>query len=112
MSFRPFCDVLWFESHAPVLADAARFASAVHAVHPSALLAYNLSPSFNWALLPDDAVRSLQRELGKLGFCWQFITLAGHPTQRHTLSTRDTSRVAQLLTWSLPSPAFSLVGPP
>lgn len=67
------------ETKAPLLAEAKQFAEGVHAVNPHAMLAYNLSPSFNWsgAGLADDNIARLQTELGKLGFCWQFITLAG-----------------------------------
>ena len=77
LAFRPYCDVLWMETKSPVLEDAVHFSSAVHAVYPQAMLAYNLSPSFNWTAMGDAAIRGLQTELGSLGFCWQFITLAG-----------------------------------
>ena len=77
LAYRPYCDVLWMETKAPVLSDAAAFASAVHSVYPDAMLAYNLSPSFNWTAMGDSTIRSLQAELGRLGFCWHFITLAG-----------------------------------
>jgi isocitrate lyase len=79
LAFSPYCDVLWMETKSPILSEAAQFASAVRAVHPQAMLAYNLSPSFNWdaAGLRDAEIRSLQLRLGQCGFCWQFITLAG-----------------------------------
>ena len=70
VSYSPYADVLWMETKAPVLEDAAAFANAVHAAYPHALLAYNLSPSFNWTSMGDDAIRSLQTQLSRLGFCW------------------------------------------
>jgi isocitrate/methylisocitrate lyase len=79
IAFSPYCDVLWMETKSPILSEAQHFASAVRAVHPHAMLAYNLSPSFNWdaAGLCDEEIRQLQLELGRCGFVWQFITLAG-----------------------------------
>ena len=77
VAFRPYCDVLWMETKSPVLSEAVHFARSVHSRHPSALLAYNLSPSFNWTDMGDAAIRSFQSELGAVGFVWMFITLAG-----------------------------------
>jgi isocitrate lyase len=60
------------------MADARKFADAIHAEHPGKLLAYNCSPSFNWKRhLDDDAIARFQRELGEMGYAFQFITLAG-----------------------------------
>lgn len=75
----PYADLIWMETSKPVIKDAKRFADAVHKVHPHQLLAYNLSPSFNWddAGMSDAEIESFTTELGKLGFVWQFITLAG-----------------------------------
>jgi len=79
IAFAPYADLLWMETKKPILAQAREFAEGVHAVYPEQWLAYNLSPSFNWeaAGLNSDDMKSYVWELGKLGFCWQFITLAG-----------------------------------
>jgi isocitrate lyase len=78
-AFSRFADILWMESSKPNLAQAEVFAKGVLAVRPTQMLAYNLSPSFNWdaAGMSDEQIRSFIWDLGKLGFCWQFITLAG-----------------------------------
>eukprot|EP00339_Tiarina_fusa_P018569 CAMPEP_0117022520 /NCGR_PEP_ID=MMETSP0472-20121206/16913_1 /TAXON_ID=693140 ORGANISM="Tiarina fusus, Strain LIS" /NCGR_SAMPLE_ID=MMETSP0472 /ASSEMBLY_ACC=CAM_ASM_000603 /LENGTH=404 /DNA_ID=CAMNT_0004728397 /DNA_START=1491 /DNA_END=2705 /DNA_ORIENTATION=+ len=75
----PYADLIWMETSKPVLADAKFFADSVHATHPHQMLAYNLSPSFNWddAGMKDSEMESFTKDLGKLGFVWQFITLAG-----------------------------------
>jgi isocitrate lyase len=76
----PFADVLWMETKTADLADARRFADAIHARHPDAMLAYNLSPSFNWDTtgMTDDEMRRFPDELGRLGYVFQFITYGGH----------------------------------
>jgi isocitrate lyase len=76
----PFADLLWMETKTADLADARRFAEAVHAVYPDAMLAYNLSPSFNWDTtgMSDDEMRRFPEELGRLGFVFDFITYGGH----------------------------------
>lgn len=76
----PFADLLWMETKTANLADAARFATAIHAVFPDKMLAYNLSPSFNWDTtgMSDDEMRQFPVELGKLGFVFNFITYGGH----------------------------------
>ncbi|EAU86043.1 isocitrate lyase [Coprinopsis cinerea okayama7 len=78
-AFAPYADLLWMETKKPILAQAKEFAAGVHAVHPGQWLAYNLSPSFNWeaAGLNAQDMQAYVWELGKLGFVWQFITLAG-----------------------------------
>ncbi|GAA5892368.1 hypothetical protein JCM5296_003580 [Sporobolomyces johnsonii] len=79
VAFAPYCDLLWMETKSPILAQAKEFAAGVHAAFPDKWLAYNLSPSFNWSAagLNEDQMKSYIWELGKLGFVWQFITLAG-----------------------------------
>jgi isocitrate lyase len=78
LAYAPYADLLWFETSTPEMADARKFADAVHAEHPGKLLAYNCSPSFNWKKhLDDDAIARFQRELGEMGYAFQFITLAG-----------------------------------
>ena len=78
-AYAPYADALWMETKKPILAQAQEFAHGVHAEHPNAWLAYNLSPSFNWeaAGLGPAEMKSYIWELGKLGFVWQFITLGG-----------------------------------
>jgi isocitrate lyase len=76
----PFADVLWMETKTADLADAKRFADAIHAALPDKLLAYNLSPSFNWDTtgMNDEQMRRFPEELGKMGFVFNFITYGGH----------------------------------
>ena len=70
--------MVWMESKTPEYAQAAQFAAGVHAVHPTMKLAYNLSPSFNWSLAMTPAEQeTYAARLASLGYCWQFITLAG-----------------------------------
>nr|BAD93181.1 isocitrate lyase [Fomitopsis palustris] len=79
IAFAPYADLLWMETKKPIYAQAKEFADGVHAVYPDQWLAYNLSPSFNWeaAGLNEQDMKAFVWDLGKLGFCWQFITLAG-----------------------------------
>jgi isocitrate lyase len=76
----PFADILWMETKTADLADAGRFAEAIHAEYPSKMLAYNLSPSFNWDTtgMTDDEMRRFPEELGNMGFVFNFITYGGH----------------------------------
>ena len=77
-SYAPFADVLWCETAHPDLEEAKRFAEGVHEKFPGKLLAYNCSPSFNWqANLSEKEIASFQQELGKMGYKFQFVTLAG-----------------------------------
>jgi isocitrate/methylisocitrate lyase len=78
LAYAPYADVLWFETATPDMDEARRFAQAIHAEHPGKFLAYNCSPSFNWRKhLSDAEIERFQRELGELGYRYQFITLAG-----------------------------------
>jgi len=78
IAYAPYCDAIWMESKTPDYAQAKEFAEGVHAVWPEKKLAYNLSPSFNWkTAMPRDEQETYIRRLAKLGYCWQFITLAG-----------------------------------
>ena len=88
LAYAPYADMLWYETAAPSLDEATRFAKAIHAKFPGKLLAYNCSPSFNWKRhLKDDEIERFQRELGELGYKFQFITLAGwHTINYHTFS--------------------------
>jgi isocitrate lyase len=77
-SYAPYADLIWCETSVPDLEDARRFAEAIHDGYPGKLLAYNCSPSFNWRAKLDDAtIARFQRELGAMGYKFQFITLAG-----------------------------------
>jgi len=78
LAYAPYADLIWCETSFPDLGEAARFAEAIRAEHPDKMLAYNCSPSFNWkAHLSDDQIASFQKELGAMGYRFQFITLAG-----------------------------------
>jgi isocitrate lyase len=76
----PFADILWMETKTADLADAKQFADAIHAVYPDKMLAYNLSPSFNWDTtgMSDDQMRAFPEEIGKMGFVFNFMTYGGH----------------------------------
>jgi len=76
----PFADIIWMETKTADLADAKRFAEAIHAEYPDKMLAYNLSPSFNWDTtgMTEEEMRRFPEELGKLGFVFNFITYGGH----------------------------------
>jgi isocitrate lyase len=78
LAYAPYADLIWCETGTPDLAFAKQFAEAIHAHYPEQLLAYNCSPSFNWKKNLDDAtIAKFQRELGAMGYKFQFITLAG-----------------------------------
>jgi isocitrate lyase len=78
LAYAPFADLIWCETSEPNLEEARRFAEAIHAQHPGKLLAYNCSPSFNWKKkLDDTTIAKFQRELGTMGYKFQFVTLAG-----------------------------------
>ena len=78
LAYAPYCDLIWCETSTPDLDEARAFADAIHAEFPDKLLAYNCSPSFNWRAALDDAtIATFQKELGAMGYAFQFITLAG-----------------------------------
>lgn len=84
LSYAPYCDLLWMETSHPDLEEARQFAEAIHAKFPGKLLAYNCSPSFNWASkLSREEMLVFREELAKMGYRFQFITLAGF----HALNT-------------------------
>jgi isocitrate lyase len=76
----PFADILWMETKTADLADAREFAQAIRAVYPDKMMAYNLSPSFNWDTtgMTDDQMRAFPEEIGKMGFVFNFMTYGGH----------------------------------
>lgn len=78
LAYAPYADLLWFETSTPDLEQARKFANAIHAKFPDQMLAYNCSPSFNWRkFLTEEECAEYQIELGKLGYKFQFVTLAG-----------------------------------
>ena len=78
IAYAPYADLIWCETSTPDLAEARRFAEEVHKVYPGKMLAYNCSPSFNWAKKLDaETIANFQRELAAMGYKFQFVTLAG-----------------------------------
>jgi isocitrate lyase len=85
-AYAPYADLVWCETSTPDLDQARRFAEAVHAEFPDQRLAYNCSPSFNWKAKLDDAtIAKFQRELGAMGYVFQFVTLAGFHALNHSM---------------------------
>lgn len=78
-AFAPHCDAIWMETHSPDIPECEEFSRGMKAKHPETMLAYNLSPSFNWDAtgMSDAQLADFIPTIGRLGFCWQFITLAG-----------------------------------
>ncbi|MEW1836028.1 isocitrate lyase [Microbacterium sp. NPDC079995] len=86
LSFAPYADLLWVETGEPDIELARAFAEAIHERFPGKLLAYNCSPSFNWKRhLDDQQIATFQRDLGELGYAFQFITLAGFHALNHSM---------------------------
>lgn len=86
LAYAPYADLLWMETSTPDLDQAKRFAEAIHAKFPGKPLAYNCSPSFNWKKnLDDSTIVKFQRELGAMGYKFQFVTLAGFHTLNHSM---------------------------
>ena len=86
LAYAPYADLLWCETSTPDLHEARQFAEAVHARFPGKLLAYNCSPSFNWKKKLDTrTIASFQRELGAMGYKFQFVTLAGFHSLNHSM---------------------------
>src|SRR6476661_3618611 len=84
LAFAPHADLLWWETSRPNLEEAKRFAEAIQREHPGKLMAYNCSPSFNWQAKLDQAtIARFQRELGAMGYKFQFVTLAGFHSLNH-----------------------------
>ncbi|BBM89066.1 isocitrate lyase [Spirochaetota bacterium] len=86
LAYAPYADLIWMETSVPDLADAKKFAEAIRKEYPEQLLAYNCSPSFNWKRhLDDSTISKFQRELGAMGYKFQFITLAGFHSLNHSM---------------------------
>ncbi|XWS22999.1 hypothetical protein CRYUN_Cryun29cG0083700 [Craigia yunnanensis] len=78
-AFAPHADLIWMETSSPDMVECTKFAEGVKSMHPEIMLAYNLSPSFNWDAsgMTDEQMRDFIPRIAKLGFCWLFITLVG-----------------------------------
>src|SRR5881409_2269699 len=88
LAYAPYADLLWFETSKPDLAEATKFAAAIHAKYPGKMLAYNCSPSFNWRKhLSEAQIASFQQELGALGYKFQFVTLSAFHALNHAMFT-------------------------
>lgn len=86
LAYAPYADLIWCETAEPNLEEAERFAKAIHEKYPGKWLAYNCSPSFNWkAKLDEKTIASFQRELAKIGYRFQFVTLAGFHALNHSM---------------------------
>ncbi|HET9818824.1 MAG TPA: isocitrate lyase [Rhodanobacteraceae bacterium] len=86
VAYAPYADLVWCETAQPDLEQARRFAEAIHAEHPGKLLAYNCSPSFNWKQhLDESTIATFQQQLAKMGYKFQFITLAGFHALNHSM---------------------------
>jgi isocitrate lyase len=78
LAYAPYCDLIWCETSEPNLEEARRFAAAIHEQFPGKLLAYNCSPSFNWKKkLDEQTIATFQQQIAKMGYRFQFVTLAG-----------------------------------
>jgi isocitrate lyase len=88
LSYAPYADLIWCETSEPNLAEAQRFADAIHEQYPGKLLAYNCSPSFNWRKkLDEKTIAEFQPRLAKMGYAFQFITLAGFHALNYSMFT-------------------------
>lgn len=88
LAYAPYADMVWCETSTPDLDQARKFAEAIHAQFPGKPLAYNCSPSFNWKKkLDDDTIAKFQRELGAMGYKFQFVTLAGFHSLNYGMFT-------------------------
>lgn len=86
LAYAPYADLIWCETSEPNIEEARRFAEAIHEKFPGKLLAYNCSPSFNWeAKLDKETIANFQAELGKMGYKFQFVTLAGFHALNHSM---------------------------
>ena len=96
LAYAPYSDLLWMETSTPDLEEARQFAEAIKAVYPDQMLSYNCSPSFNWRRHLDDAtIAKFQRELGSMGYKFQFITLAGFHALNYSMFELATGYAAE-----------------
>ena len=88
LAYAPYADLLWLETSTPCLEEAKKFADAIHEKYPNKLLAYNCSPSFNWEKhLDKETIAKFQKELEKMGYKFQFVTLAGFHALNYSMFT-------------------------
>ncbi|WP_223596101.1 isocitrate lyase [Neobacillus bataviensis] len=86
LAYAPYADLIWCETSEPNIEEARQFAEAIHEQFPGKLLAYNCSPSFNWKKkLDEETIAKFQQELGKMGYKFQFVTLAGFHALNHSM---------------------------
>ncbi len=86
LAYAPYADLIWCETAEPDLEEARKFAEAIHEKYPGKLLAYNCSPSFNWKLhMSEEEMDEFQKELAKMGYKFQFVTLAGFHTLNYSM---------------------------
>ncbi|MCW1927496.1 isocitrate lyase [Bhargavaea beijingensis] len=86
LAYAPYADLIWCETSKPSLEEAKKFADAIHEKFPGKMLAYNCSPSFNWeANLDKETIAEYQREIAKMGYKFQFVTLAGFHSLNHSM---------------------------
>ena len=86
LAYAPYADLIWCETSEPSVEEARQFAEAIHEKFPGKLLAYNCSPSFNWKKkLDEETIATFQEELGKMGYKFQFVTLAGFHALNHSM---------------------------
>jgi isocitrate lyase len=86
LAYAPYADLIWCETSTPDMKEARRFAEAIRKEYPDKMLAYNCSPSFNWKKhLSEDEIARFQRELGSMGYKFQFVTLAGFHALNHSM---------------------------
>jgi len=95
LAYAPYCDLLWMETSHPDLKQAKEFAEAIHKEYPGKKLSYNCSPSFNWNNLDNETIKKFQRELGKMGYKFQFVTLAGFHSLNYNMFNLAISYNAQ-----------------
>ena len=113
LAYAPYADLLWLETKTPDLEEARKFADAIHRQFPGKMLAYNCSPSFNWRKkLDEKTIAIFQRELGAMGYKFQFITLAGwHLVNYHTFElARDYSQNGMTAYSALQNSEFAAEG--
>ena len=88
LAYAPYADLLWLETSTPSLEEAQKFADAIHAEFPDQMLAYNCSPSFNWEKhLDKETIANFHKDLEKMGYKFQFVTLAGFHALNHSMFT-------------------------
>ncbi|RKQ35506.1 isocitrate lyase [Oceanobacillus halophilus] len=86
LAYAPYADLIWCETSEPDIDEARKFADAIHEKYPNKLLAYNCSPSFNWKQkLSEEEIANFQKELGEMGYKFQFVTLAGFHALNHSM---------------------------